>query len=50
MGLLSLFAMGLCTFIVVNTILTILSAEVPQMGTMKAIGATRWMVVLAATV
>ena len=44
MALFSFFALGLCTFIVINTIVTILAAEVPQIGTMKAVGATRWMV------
>lgn len=44
MSLLGALALVLSGFLVINTIATILTAEIPQIGTMKAIGATRWAV------
>ncbi|MEW5985235.1 MAG: FtsX-like permease family protein [Chloroflexota bacterium] len=44
MSLLGALALVLSGFLVINTIATILAAEIPQIGTMKAIGATRWAV------
>lgn len=42
MALFGLLALLLSAFIIINTVVTILSSETGQIGTMKAIGATRW--------
>ncbi|MEM7119269.1 MAG: FtsX-like permease family protein [Chloroflexota bacterium] len=42
MALFGLLALILSAFIIINTIVTILGNETSQIGTMKAIGATRW--------
>ncbi len=44
MGVLGVLALVLSGFLVTNTIVTVMAAETRQIGTMKAVGATRWMV------
>ena len=44
MGVLGALALVLSGFLVTNTIVTVIASETRQIGTMKAIGATRWMV------
>ena len=44
MGGIGVLALLLSGFLVINTVSTILASEVPHIGTMKAIGGTRWIV------
>jgi putative ABC transport system permease protein len=44
MSLFGVLALLLSGLLVINTITTVLASEIPQIGTMKAIGATRWAV------
>lgn len=44
MGVLGALALVLSGFLVTNTIVTVMASETRQIGTMKAVGATRWMV------